>query len=100
MTRSEYAKVVDARNHKIQSSTLRFANHDVASLNLLGDEDVKSTSKRVMAMQKTGMVGNQSFSSLSQEAKKERIRFLWYRVKIISAANLMIYVIRKSVNLA
>ena len=34
-------------------------------------------------------------SEMTAEEKKERIRYLWYRVKVIASANLFIVVLRK-----
>ena len=36
---------------------------------------------------------------MDEEEKKERIRFLWYRVRVIASANLFCVVLRKHQNM-
>ena len=90
----KYTRMLTERNQIIENSNLRFFKKDRYFVEWKLKENKFSCAKLSRRLCKkrwhNKSEGFKKISEMSNEEKQERLRYLWYRVRVISSANLFI----------
>ena len=91
-----YDRIVELRMDKLSSSNLRFASQDFYLSTKGAKKSYRLLPKNSLCCKKKAKDSQDEkpFAEMNEYERQERIKYLWYRVKVIVSANIFIVVVQ------
>ena len=90
-----YERIVKLRKDKLSNSNLRFATQDFMSKK--GPRNSRLLNNLCCKKKAKDCLNEKLFSEMNEYERQERIKYLWYRVKVIASAQIFIVVVQANI---